>query len=453
MHHAKTRKAKIGLLLQILWPILVTQISYNAMSLFDTIMSGRAGLNDLAGVAIGSSLWLPVYIGLNGILLAVTPIIGHLLGSGKRGHISESVTQALYLSVVLAIAVTAVGAVILDPVLSLMEPEPEVYHIAKHYLIGLAFGIVPLFASNVIRNFFDAQGFTKITMLIMLIAVPFNIILNYLLIFGKMGFPELGGIGAGYATAATYWLILLISIWMTFRLEVTKPYRLFVRWFVPSMKAWAEQLKIGIPMGLSIFFEASIFSAVTLWMGMMFDTATVAAHQAAISFTTLLFMFPLSISMALTIIVAYEAGAGRSADAKQYGRIGVASAIGILAVCSVLLFIFREQIALFYTDEPEVIELVKQFFIFAIFYQLSDGAQASLQGVLRGYKDVTIPFITALIAYWAIGIPSGYLMAAYTRFGPYGFWLGITVGLTCAAIGFYLRLRIVTRRRERNMAT
>jgi MATE family multidrug resistance protein len=446
MYHTKSLKEKIRLFIMILWPILITQISYTAMNVIDTMMSGRAGTDDLAGVAIGSSLWMPVLTGLNGILLAVTPIVAQLIGKGKAGKVANSVTQALYLSVMLAAAVFAAGAFLLNPLLSSMNLDPDVQHIAKHFLIGISFGLVPLFAANVLRYFFDAQGYTRITMLIMLAAVPFNFVMNFLLIFGSFGFPKLGGIGAGYATALTYWLIFFISIFMTFKVGEMRKHQLFTKWYKPSLASWKEQLSIGIPMGLSIFFEASIFSAVTLLMGTMFDTVTIAAHQATMSFTTLLFMLPLSISMALTILVAFEAGAGRVQDARQYSKIGVTGAIGILGCCSVGLFFFREQIAYFYTGNPGVVELAMKFFLFAILYQLSDAAQASLQGVLRGYKDVTVPFVVALISYWLVGIPSGYALAVFTDLGPYGFWLGITIGLTCAAAGFFIRLRYLQRK-------
>lgn len=446
MHQTHTLREKIALFSTILWPILVTQVALFGMKLFDTMMSGHAGTDDLAGVAIGSSLWMPVFTGINGILMAVTPIVSQFIGGGERHKIAETVTQALYLSVLLALAVITAGIIFLESILSVMRLDAAVHHIAKHYLIGLSFGIIPLFAASVLRYFFDAQGHTRVTMIIMIVAVPFNIVLNYMLIFGKFGFPPLGGIGAGYATAITYWLIFFISVAVTFKMRVMRTYALFVKWFPPSIKAWKGQLAIGVPMGLSIFFESSIFATVTLLVGIMFSTVTVAAHQAAMSFTSLLFMMPLSISMALTIVVGFEVGGRRFNDARAYSRFGVLAALGIMAVTAVFLYFFRGVIATFYTGNPEVIALIKQFLIFAIFYQLSDAAQAALQGVLRGYKDVTVPFITALISYWGIGIPSGYALATYTSLGPFGFWIGITLGLTCASLGFFVRLRIVQKR-------
>ncbi|WP_100405701.1 MATE family efflux transporter [Bacillus solitudinis] len=446
MYHAETRKEKGSLFLSILWPIMVTQVSLFAMNLVDTIMSGRVGTNDLAGVAIGSSLWMPVFTGVNGTLLALTPIVAHLLGSGQRDKISYSVTQSLYLSVLLALLVFLVGSLSLEPILSYMSLDPAVHHIAFHYLVGLSIGVIPLFLASVLRNFFDGQGFTQITMFITVLAVPFNVLLNYGFIFGHFGLPALGGIGAGYATAITYWIIFFLSVIMTFKLTTIKHYLVFVKWVKPSWKTWKEQLSIGIPIGLSIFFETSIFSVVTLLIGAMFTTVTIAANQIALSFTSLMFMIPLSISMALTIVVGYSVGGRKLQAAKQYTRLGVFSGIGFLAVNAVFLYFFREPIAYLFTHDSEVVFMAGQFFIIAIFYQLSDATQSGLQGALRGYKDVKVPFLIAFTSYWIIGIPLGYSLSAFTDLGPFGLWIGITLGLTCAAIGFFIRLLMVQRR-------
>ncbi|WP_117168003.1 MATE family efflux transporter [Paraliobacillus sediminis] len=449
MYHAESLKDKTRLFLSIMWPIMITQLSLAAMNLVDTMMSGRVGTNDLAGVAIGASLWMPIFVGINGVMLAVTPIIAHLMGSNEKHKIHQTVTQALYLAVIMALIVILIGAMLLQPILTFMDLDPAVHHIAFHYLVGLSIGIIPLFITNVIRNFFDGQGFTRITMFITVLAVPFNVFLNYSLIFGRFGFPELGGIGAGYATGLTFWIILFASVWMTFKLNVVREYNLLVKWVKPSWKAWKEQLSIGIPMGLSIFFEASIFSVVTLLVGIMFTTIAIAANQIVISFTSLIFMIPLSISMALTIVVGYSVGGKKLQAAKQYSYIGVLGGIGILAIGAVFLFFFNEPISYLYTKDPEVVQLASQIFMVAIIYQLSDAAQAGLQGVLRGYKDVKLPFYIAFVSYWIIGIPSGFLLSKYTDLGPTGFWIGIILGLSFAAIGFLLRLRIVYQRAKK----
>ncbi|OEH93360.1 MATE family efflux transporter [Bacillus solimangrovi] len=439
MYQTETMREKVMLFIKILWPVLVTQISLYAMNLFDTIMSGKAGTDDLAGVAIGSSLWLPVFTGLNGILIAVTPIVAQYVGAGQKDRIRDVVMQAVYLSIVLASFVLILGLFVLEPILNNMELTEEVRYVSKHYLIGLSFGIIPLFIGSVFRNFYDALGYTRITMTIVISAIPVNILFNYALIFGKFGLPELGGIGAGYATAITYWCILGVNLIVIFRFSKVAAYRLFREKVTPSLKAWVEQLKVGVPIGLSIFFEVSIFAAVTLLMS-QFSTNTIAAHQAALNFASLIFMFPLSISMALTVAVGYEVGGKRISHAIQYSQIGIIMAVGILLVCSGGLYVFREQIAKLYLEDRQAIELAKQFLIYAIFYQLSDAAQASIQGVLRGFKDVTVPFFMALISYWALGLPTGYFLANYTALEPFGYWVGITVGLTAAAVCFTARL-------------
>jgi len=175
-------------------------------------------------------------------------------------------------------------------------------------------------------------------------------------------------------------------------------------------------------------------------MSAQFDTVTIAANQAAFTFAGIMFMMPLSISMALTILVGFEVGAKRFKDAAQYAKLGVLSAIGVITIAVILLYFNRDTVAYLYTRSDEVAFLIMQFLIFVIFFQLSDAAQAALQGILRGFKDVTVPFIIAFTSYWIIGIPSGYLLANYTELGPFGYWVGITIGLSCAAVGFGARL-------------
>ncbi|MBU5594460.1 MATE family efflux transporter [Amphibacillus sp. MSJ-3] len=451
MYHAETFKGKVTLFFKILWPIIVTQISLAMMNLVDTIMAGQVGTEDLAGVAIGASLWSPVFTGTNGIMLAVTPIIAHYLGQEQKDRIHFTVTQAIYLATAIAMIIIIVGCIALSPILTFMELEPNVEHIALHYLIGLSTGIIPLFISNVLRNFYDAQGLTRISMLITVLAVPFNVFLNYCLIFGKFGLPALGGIGAGYATGLTYWIILLMNVITTLKVQSIKHYKIFAHWVKPSLEAWKEQLAIGIPIGLTVFFESSIFSVVTLLIGFMFSTTMIAANQIVISFSSLIFMIPLSLSMALTIVVGYSVGGNRLKEAKHYSFLGVFIGIGILSITATLMFFFRENIARLYSNDLEAIQLAAQLFLVAILYQFSDATQAGLQGVLRGYKDVKIPFFIAFTSYWILGIPTGYLLATLTDLGPFGLWIGISIGLTSAAIGFLLRLRFIYKKEKQKV--
>ncbi len=448
MNQTFNLKEKNKLFFQILFPILVTQIGLNLMNFVDTMMSGRAGAYDLAGVAIGSSLWVPVYTGLTGILLAITPIIAQYVGAKQRDKVPYSVMQGVYISVVIALVVTVIGGFLLNPILDLMKLESEVREIAKEYLIGLSFGIVPLFIYSVLRSFIDALGHTRVTMIITLSSLPINVIFNYLLIFGKFGFPELGGAGAGYATAITYWLIVVLSIWIILSRTPFSEYRVFGKLYSVSFSSWGEILKLGLPIGFAIFFETSIFSAVTLLMS-EFSTITIAAHQVAINFSTLLYMIPLSISMALTIVVGYEIGAKRFNDAKQYSLLGICIAVVMALVCASIIIVLQEPIAKMYSTDTAVIELTTQFLIYAIFFQLSDAIAAPIQGALRGYKDVNTTFVMTLISYWVIGLPVGYALANLTTLGAFGYWIGLIVGLAAGAITLSGRLLSVQRKTAR----
>ncbi|PPA71184.1 MATE family efflux transporter [Jeotgalibacillus proteolyticus] len=447
MEQTYTKKEKVKQLSIILVPILVTQLGLFAMNFFDTIMSGQYSTEDLAGVAIGSSLWMPVFTGLSGILMSITPIVAQLVGAKKEKEVPQSVIQGIYVSIIMALIVVIAGYFALSPILNAMNIDAEVRRIAYQYLIALSFGILPLFIYNVLRSFIDALGLTRISMFITLMSLPLNIIFNYVLIFGKLGLPALGGVGAGVASAITYWLIAAISIFIIHRNRPFKLYQLFSRIYGVSFSKWKEILVIGIPIGFSIFFETSIFSAVTLFMS-SYSTEVVAAHQAAINFSSFLYMIPLSIAMALTIVVGFEVGAGRMKDAKLYSWMGVGVAVTISAVLGLIVLFFREPVASIYVKDKQVIALTAQFLFFAVLFQLSDAVQASVQGVLRGYKDVNITLIMTMISYWVIGLPGGYLMANYTDLAYFGYWLGLIAGLTAGAVTLTVRLLILQKRRS-----
>ncbi|MFS0890617.1 MATE family efflux transporter [Peribacillus frigoritolerans] len=451
MNQTFTKSQKIRLLFYILIPILITQISMYAMTFFDVMMSGQYSTQDVAGVSIGSSLWTPVYTGLSGILIALTPVVSQLVGSRQSKSVSYSVMQAIYLAVALALIILIIGAFSLNPVLNAMDLEDSVHMVAHDYLIALSLGIIPLFIYNALRAFIDALGQTRISMIITLCALPVNVLFNYLLIYGKFGFPELGGVGSGYATAITYWLIALVAILVVIKINPFSTYQVFTEFFRVSWKEWKALLLIGVPIGLAIFFETSIFSAVTLLMS-KYDTITIASHQIAMNFASLLYMIPLSISMALTIVIGFEIGAARYKDAKEYSWIGISMALTMSLVLSTILFLFREPVAFLYTKDHEVMILTSHFLIYAIFFQISDALQAPIQGILRGYKDVNVTFAMSLVSYWILGLPIGYFFAKFTDMGAFGYWIGLISGLALGAIGLAARLRFIQRVKYKKMA-
>ncbi len=448
MFETKSMKEKSILFLKIVVPLLVTQLGLFAMNFIDIIMSGHAGSNDLAGVAIGSSLWIPIFTGLSGILLSVTPIVAHYIGEGKKERIPFTVMQGIYLSGGLSILVFILGFIVLHPILNGMNLEPEVRKIAFHYLAALSIGMIPLFIYSVLRCFMDALGQTRVTMFITLSSLPINALFNYLFIFGKLGFPKLGGVGAGYASAITYWCIFIIACWFIYKKEPFSTYRVFSKLYRISLNKWKEILVIGLPIGFTIFFETSIFSAVTLLMS-NYNTTTIAAHQIALNFASFLYMIPLSISMALTICVGFEVGAKRTNDARQYSYLGISMALAFAILTGLLLFLFSDKIATIYSTDQSVLILAQQFLFYAIFFQLSDAVGSPIQGALRGYKDVNVALLFSLISFWVIGLPFGFYLATYTDSGAFGYWIGLSTGLTVGAILLFGRLAYIQKRVEK----
>jgi len=432
------KTGKISHFFKLLLPILITQVTLFSMSFFDTIMSGNSSPQDLAGVAIGVSIWVPISTGLTGILVAITTMVANLNGAKENDKITPLVQQALYLAGIIAIVIITIGIFSIQPILNHMNLEPKVHRVALHFLLALSFGILPLFLYTVLRQFIDGLGKTRTTMIITVISVPVNVILNYFLIFGKAGLPHLGGVGSGVASAITYWIIFGLALYIINTKSPFKSFNIFKNFIPISIPTWKSILKLGVPIGLSIFFEVSVFSVVTLLLS-EFDTETIAAHTVAMNFASMLYMVPLSISMALTIAVGYEVGANNFQNAKEYSKIGLVMAVSIATIFGVIIYLFRYDVAGLYTNDPSVQTLAGEFLIFAILFQLFDAFAAPIQGALRGYKDVNVTLMMMILAYWVIALPVGFVLSN-TDLGAKGYWVGLIVGLSVSAITLTFRL-------------
>ncbi len=435
----KDFKNKLHNILSVMIPIFITQLAIVGMNFFDTVMSGNAGANDLAGVAMGANLWMPIFTGINGILLALVPIIAHLRGEENKEDLPKAVFNGIFLAIVIGLLVIGSGYMFLPRIFDLLSLTPIVRSIAIDYLQAISFGIIPLFIATILRSFVDTVGFTHMTMRLFLLTLPVNVCLNYILIFGKFGAPRFGGVGAGYATAITCWLVLLAFIVLIKKFSVLKDYKIFA-WYVLSWKRIKEHLSIGIPMGTSIFFETSIFGVVAFFMA-KFGTETIAAHQAALNFTSLLYMLLLSFSLTLTILVGTEVGAKHYDEAVAYGRTGIVSNWCVALCFVVLLLLFREYIGRLYGATGYILTLTEHFLFYAAFFQLLDATAAPIQGILRGYKDVKVPFYISLVAYWVICLPLGLFLDVYAGQGPYGYWQGLIIGILFSAGMLVLRLK------------
>ena len=434
--------------MKIFFPILVTQVAFYLISFFDTVMAGRYGSADLAGVGVGASLWAPVYTGLTGILLAVAPLVSQAMGAKREREVKRIVMQALYVAVVIIGLTVVIGLIAVNPILERMELSAEAREVARNYLLMLALGIVPMFVFFVLRTLVESLGKSNITMVLLLISLPINVLFNYLFIFGSFGFPELGGVGAGVATAITYWILCLAIIAVVFKGELFQSLGILRRFYRPDMKRIKELILLGAPIGLAIFSEVSIFSAVTLLLGAYGDVI-IGAYQAAINFASFVYMIPLSAASALTITVGFEVGAKRIKDAVQYVVIGLTMCVAVSLFSGILLYLKNEELAALYSRDPQVIEAAAHFMILAIFFQLSDAVAAPTQGALRGFKDVNVTFLLTIAAYWVIGLPLGFYLERYTTLGPDGYWWGLIIGLAVGATLLLVRLMHLIRKSRR----
>ena len=429
---------KLRRLLSVMLPIICTQIAIMGMNFFDASMSGQAGDVDLAGAAIGGNIWMPIQTGISGILMAAMPLVANLLGAGEKEKITVVVRHGLVLALGFALLVLGCGIAFLPHFLQGMGLAPEVYHVALWYLAGLGLGVVPFFMITPLRSLVDTLGYTHLTMRIYLLALPINACLNSVLIFGKLGLPRLGGVGAGVASGLTFWLLLAIFAWVVSRLEPFKSYHIFG--FVRPVYSWLkEYLRIGVPMGISIFMETSIFGVVALFIA-KFGTETIAAHQAALNFSSLIYMLPLSFSLALTIVVGVEYGAKNYQGARDYVTIGLQTSLGIAGFYMLAEYFLREQIAFIYTNNVEVVALVKVFLLYAIGWQAGDAIAAPIQGILRGYKDVNATFWASMLAYWGICLPLGLFLDYKVGNGAFAYWQSLDCGVISSATLLSIRL-------------
>ena len=445
MSYQPQYKKKAKKFFAVLLPIFITQIALTSTGFFDTVMSGHVSEQDLAGVAVGSNLFMPFFGSFLGVISVLTPVISQHYGAGEKKEIAFVVRQGFYWSLGLALLFLLLGILFVPFILDYLRLEPKVAHVAAGYLIAIAFGIVPIFLSGVLRNLIDAHGYTRLTMMVTLLTVPVNVAANYVFMYGALGVPAFGGIGAGIGSAIALVLNFLCNILVASCIDPFRSYHVFRGLPHPHPAEWKKALSLGIPIGSTMFCEMSIFSAVGLFMT-IYGTTVVAAHQAAMSFTTLIYMIPLSASMALTILVGFEIGAGRSEDAAAFIRLGRLLTFLFEGSLALLLVQFRDVIARLYTSSPDVQELLVVFLVFAVFLQLADSIDAPLQGALRGYKDVHVTFVLAVVSYWVIGLPVGWALAAFTQLGPYGYWCGLILGIAVGAVFLSLRLHTIQKR-------
>ncbi len=424
-------------------PLVGAQLAQISMSFVDTVMAGNYHPDDLAAVAIGSSFFMPFFTIAIGILMALSPIIAQLFGARELDQIGKKVRQGLWLAVMISVPVVIVLNN-LGPVMDRLGFTDEVIRITSGYLFAVSWGVPAVLAFMVLRFFNEAMGVTRPALYITLIGLVFNIAGNYTLIYGRFGFPEMGAVGTGWATAIVFWVMFLTMLGYTAGKKAYRRFRLFRDVRLPERRHVGEILRIGTPIGVSMGMETSMFAVMALLMGTL-GTTVVAAHQIAINFASITFMIPLGLSMAITVRVGQLYGRGRMVHSRFAGFTGIALCTAIMCCAGVVMMVFPHQIASIYTQDPEVVTMAAGLLIMAAIFQISDGLQVGGSGALRGLKDTRIPMIVNLTAYWVIGIPLGYWLGITMEWGPRGLWAGLIAGLTMAAILHNLRFHFITR--------
>jgi MATE family multidrug resistance protein len=425
---------KIGL------PIIIAQLLLMSITVVDTIMAGNFSSNALAAVAVGSSTMLPIYIFLLGVLMAVTPMVAQNSGARKLGAIGLDVRQALILSQFLALIFFVITRE-LSIVMELIGLDEALIPIADGYLDAYSWGAFPAFAYLVLRFFNDGLGNTVPAMWIAAIGLVVNIPANYVLIYGKFGFPELGAVGCGWASSIVGFVLFGSMAAYTAlnpafkRFEIFKKFRLEIDW-----KVIKELFKIGTPIGFTSTMEVTAFAAVSLIMARL-GTETVAAHQIAINIAAVVYMIPFGLSMAITTRVGQAIGASKYNEAKFRGNIGIMLSMGIMVFSAIFLYTTRDLLIAVYTDDVAVTAIASGLLLLAAIFQLSDGLQVAGYGALKGLKDTTVPMLVNFVAYWIIGIPIGAYLGLTLEMGPTGLWIGLICGLSVAAVLHNLRFK------------
>lgn len=437
-------KKDIKKLLSVMIPILVAQVSTAGVTFINTTMAGHAGADDLAGVSVGAGLFYPLLASIIGLLMAGTPLMAQLIGRKERESLPFIVRSGMVIGLSVWALFTAAYFFFIDDLLASLALEAAVEHIARYYLMTMI-GVVFFLALMIpLRCLTDTAGSTSISMKLFLLAPVINGIFNYLFIYGHGGMPALGGIGAGLATMMTYGFLLGLFLLVVMKSKDLGGRQIFSSLALRS-KDLREYLVVGVPSGLSIFMEMSLFSLIIVFLS-RYGTDALAAYQIADNFASLVYMLPVSCSMALTILIATAVGAGDMTLARRYKKAGFVVAMGGAMMTASFTVLFRNSIGSVYTDDAAVALIAGQFLIYSAGWQLFDAISTPIQGILRGLKDTRISFVLMVLAYWGGCFPMSLFLDSHTALGADSFWLGLDFGVGCSAFLMILRLLYVERK-------
>ena len=422
------------------------------MSVTDVAMAGHASAQDLAGVSLGVSIFNITIITLMGLVMSINPMVAHHVGAAELDAVPHVVRQGIWKALIvggLAMIVMNLSALVFNT----MDLEPKVREVAIDFVRVTSIGLPAFTCYRVLYGYSTSINQTKPMMVIALAALLLNALVNWVLVFGNWSFPALGGVGCAWATMVCIWFNLLALLgWMRLApaFERTWP---FDRWEAPDAPMLRNLFKLGIPIGITYFAETSAFGLIALLVA-RFGSEQVAAHAIALNFSSLTFMVPLSLGLALLTRVGQSLGAGDAVAARFRSWVGVGLSLAVAFASAVVMAVFRNEIADAYTSDVAVAALAANLLIFSALFQLSDCTQVVTSCAIRGYKVTRAPMVLHLTAFWGFSLPLGCLLGLAPPWIPFapaepmaaqGFWIALIVGLTVAASGLVVILRRVAR--------
>lgn len=425
-------------MLALSWPMVLTNVAQTAMTTTDVLMMGHLGPDALAAGALGANLYMAALVFGIGVMSAVTPLLSIELGRNRHAvrEVRRTVRQGLWAAITLA------GPMWLllwqaEAILRLLGQDPALSRAATGYLHTLQWGLLPFFGYLALRGFLAALQRPFWAFVVVLIAVAFNALANWCLMFGKLGFPALGLPGSGVATSLSSALMLLGLVVVVSLDRRFRRFHLFGRFWVTDWPRYRAFWRLGLPIGVTVAFEVLIFSGAAFLMGLIGATS-LAAHAIAIQIASLTFMVPLGIGQAGTVRVGRAFGAGDRGGIARAGATALTLSTAFMTLMALIMFLAPQFLVRPFLDAEKpgaaaVAELAMHFLVFAAIFQIADGAQVVGASILRGLGDTRIPMILAGIGYWGIGLPLSATLGLWTPFAGSGIWIGLAIGLSVVA--------------------
>ncbi len=429
-------------------PLATAQLAQFAVGFVDTIMMGRLSTASLAAGGLASTTFQMLLTIITGFVMSVGVLAAEAYGSGKKDRIVGLARQGLWLSLLLAVPFTML-MVQMTPLLKLLGQPEKVTVLAQQYFSWISIGVLPALGFAMLRGYVSAFSLANVVTVIVAIGTAFNIGCNYVLGFGKLGFPRMELAGFGLGSGMSLWLMFWLFVAYILRHPELKQYRFWQGWKHPNAMILRRLMAIGLPIAVTYVLELGLFLAVTYMAGSL-GTEVLAAHQIAFQIMALIFMVPIGMSLAVTARVGLWFGRGDGAGVRRAGFVAIASAISFLFVGAIGLSFYRRSLVGLFIDlqDPQnepVIALAMSLLLIAAIAQMIDGVQRVTMSALYGLQDTRVPMIMSAVAFWGIGIPTGYALCFLAGWGAVGLWIGQYIGVAVAGVIFVWRFYWLTR--------